>query len=133
MSYEIKGNQVQFRKGQKPWSIKSAQRECRNIYLSLVQNKIERSYPVALGAVFMGLGKLKDSVLEANPTYMAVASSAAKAYCAVGDTLSKTTMYSMNVTLSPKDVASFADVPATLSEVLTELGQTQYVFLARES
>lgn len=121
-----------YNKGKKPYQIKQAQREVRNLYITLCEARSpQQSFQECLGDIILSLGEKKDAILAANPAYMAIATSAARAYCGAGLSLKDHKMWSMNVTLTLDQFKELGGSSAIAAQC-AERGLTEITVLARE-
>lgn len=123
---------VLFSKGSKPFSIESAQRQVRAAYVALCKNKVEKNHAEANASVYMLLGNRAPTVLNVDPLYPAVASSAARLYCSkVGASLAARVMYSMDIYIPLSVLKKATDISPSLIAKLEETGREEFRFLAR--
>ncbi len=132
--FKLNKNEVVFRKGCKPHSIRSSQHEVRDTYLALCSLNAPRSIALAR-AVFetQVLGALTEKIYSSTPTYHSAVTSALRAFVSMGNTLEKRTMYSMDLRVSVGDLSKFQDLSPELLAAAQAAGFAELVFLARES
>ncbi len=134
MSYTLKGNQVTFKKGKKPWSIKDAQREVCTIYKYLCEAAAPRGKDAAMSFYVGSMDPRRWEILrDIAPNYINYVASASRAYSNVGEQFMSRPMYHMNLFLTLSDLVHVKDLPKELLAALSASGETEFMFMARES
>lgn len=127
---------VTFQAGKKPISIRTAQRDVRYIYTSIsgVTPALARHDSIVQAEFLLTCipKELYESILLTTKTYNNSLASASRAYCAMGPSLMKKKMYSMNLYMPLQDLDQCRDLPAELVSALRASGQPEVLFNARE-
>lgn len=124
--------EVFFSLGKKPASVNTAQREVREIFMTMVSAGFLKRVPVVTAEYYLALGELAGAMAKTTPHYPAILNSAARAYClpeAKG--LAAKKMWSMDVVFGLGDLEYLKDLPEGLVPALRASGQTEFRFMAR--
>lgn len=125
---------VTFKKGAKPQSIKSVQKQVRDTYLRLCAASAPREDAIARMQLFRDLNISPGEAYAAAPYFKHVVDSGVRAYCRAGEGLAKfRTMYSMDVMIPANELSFYVDMPKELIDQVREAGLNEVKIKAQES
>lgn len=133
--YELKNNEVSFKRGSKPPSVRSLQKEAFELYsmLSLYQPTVPKSEVLAKTCLYREILKIDPAQANSLSKTMPLAvSTATRAYGAMGSTLLRHKIFSLDVYVLVEDLAKLDDVPHTLIEEARKRGLTELKLKAKE-
>lgn len=133
--YTLTGSSLTFKRGAKPRSWKSLQREAKSLYDQICERGLAKNETILKAQVYRDLIKLPfEEIKQISPQYIHVINTAIRAYVTLGDKLRKVkTMFSMDLYVPVGELGLYPDLPEGLSSQAQSAGIKELRVLARES